>query len=119
MQSADLGNPEAQTYLGYLYYKGRGVPQDYAAAVYWLTRAAQQGEATAQFILGLLYDKGQGVEESFAKAYFWLNLSAAHSGPRERDFRMRVRDAVRNKLMGTEVVEAQQWASQWRPAPEQ
>ena len=65
-----------------------------------LTRAAAQGEATAQFMLGLLYDKGQGVEESFAKAYFWLDISAAHSGAGERDFRMRVRDAVRNDRVG-------------------
>src|SRR5579872_2025820 len=63
MRSADVGNPEAQTHLGYLYYKGRGVPQDYEAAAYWLTRAAEQGEPTAQFLLGLLYDKGQGVEQ--------------------------------------------------------
>ena len=37
------GDARAQSYLGYMYSTGRGVPQNYAAAAYWYRRAADQG----------------------------------------------------------------------------
>src|SRR5262249_10278355 len=39
--SADQGNATAQTNLGFLYNQGRGVPQDYTAAVGWYRKAAE------------------------------------------------------------------------------
>ena len=42
---AEAGNAEAQTELGERYEVGRGVRQDYAAAVSWFRRAAEQGYA--------------------------------------------------------------------------
>ena len=38
----------AQNYLGLMYAKGDGVPQDYAAAVKWYRMAAEQGDADAR-----------------------------------------------------------------------
>ena len=32
---AEQGNASAQNNLGWMYYKGQGVPQDYAEAVKW------------------------------------------------------------------------------------
>ena len=40
--------------------KGQGVPQDYAEAVRWYRKAADQGHAGAQFNLGVMYDKAEG-----------------------------------------------------------
>ena len=46
--AADQGLAYAQTYLGYMYRWGLGVPKDYKTAVKWWTRAAEQGNAYAQ-----------------------------------------------------------------------
>ena len=39
-----------------LYQQGQGVPQDFALAVSWWQRAAEQGLADAQNFLGVMYD---------------------------------------------------------------
>ena len=52
-------------------------PQDYAEAVKWYRKAAEQGNAAAQGALGLLYAQGQGVPQDYVQARKWFNLSAA------------------------------------------
>lgn len=118
MRRAQHGNAEAQTYLGYMYSNGRGVPQDYAAAALWLRRAADQGYPTGQFLLGLLYDKGHGLKQDFPEAYFWLNLAAAHASIRQRDYWTRIRNAVAGKLTLDELANTQNRAVAWRPTRE-
>jgi hypothetical protein len=67
-REAERGQAAAQTYLGYMYAQGRGVPQDEAKAAQWLRRAADQGYPAAQFLLGKMVDKGQGVKQDFVEA---------------------------------------------------
>ena len=74
---AERGDPAAQTYLGFMFETGRGVPQNYTEAAMWYRRAAEQGDGLAQYSLGLLYDKGQGVPRDIVEASKWLNLSTA------------------------------------------
>jgi hypothetical protein len=40
---ANLGDGSSQAQLGLIYYYGRGVPQDYSKAFYWLQQAANHG----------------------------------------------------------------------------
>jgi TPR repeat protein len=47
------------------------VPQDYAAAVMWYRKAADQGDAVAQSNLGFMYEKGRGVPQDYAAAVMW------------------------------------------------
>jgi TPR repeat protein len=54
-----------------MYYQGKGVPQDYAAAMSWYRKAAEQGYSPAQLKLGVLYDKGLGVRQDCAAAVSW------------------------------------------------
>ena len=42
-----------------MYGNGKGVPQDYAEAVKWYRKAAEQGDALAQVNMGIVYHKGQ------------------------------------------------------------
>ena len=42
-----------------MYRFGQGVPQDYAQAVQWYRKAADQGDADAQSTLGLMYRRGE------------------------------------------------------------
>lgn len=115
---ADAGSPLAQTYLGYMYSVGSGVPKDDNAAVFWLTRAAIQGVPNAQFLLGVMYDKGHGVPQDFTQAYFWYDLAAARGTPNVRGYWGRVRDAVGSKITRLDIEEAQTWAGEWQPIPE-
>jgi TPR repeat protein len=72
---ADQGNARAQTYLGFMYGTGEGVPEDDAQAVKWFRLAADQGVAEAQYNLGLMYFKSKGVLEDFVHAYAWWNIA--------------------------------------------
>jgi len=51
---ARLEDADAQAGLGYLYFKGLGVLQDYGEAAVWFSRAAERGQPEAQLLLGLL-----------------------------------------------------------------
>jgi TPR repeat protein len=113
---AERGSPVAQTYLGYMYQYGLGVPRDYVLASSWLHQAAEQGEPTGQFLLGLLFDKGYGVPLDWVEAEVWLNLAAAHApGRQQQDYFARVRDAVAQKLTFNQLAETQRRASAWAP----
>ncbi|TWB09526.1 hypothetical protein FBZ89_1417 [Nitrospirillum amazonense] len=65
--AADKGDAEAQTYLGWMYEKGLGVPVDYARAQAWYRKAADKGHAHALNNLGSLYYLGNGVPKDAAK----------------------------------------------------
>src|SRR5271165_4896343 len=88
---AERGSPVAQTYIGYMYQNGWGVPRNYPVAASWLNQAAEQGAPTAQFLLGLLYDKGYGVPQDWVQAEVWLNLAASQASAKERDYWARMR----------------------------
>ncbi len=57
---AKQGNASAQVELGFMYFDGRGVPQDDVKAVRWWRQAAEQGNADAQARLGDMYVNGRG-----------------------------------------------------------
>ena len=72
---ANQGETEAQRYLGEMYDKGRGVPQNYSKALYWYLRAAAQNDAHAQYRVGLKYANGHGVETDNKLAYAWFAMA--------------------------------------------
>lgn len=115
---AERGDPAAQTYLGFMFETGRGVPQNYTEAAMWYRRGAEQGDSLAQYSLGLLYDRGQGVPQNIVEASKWLNLSTAASPPRAREARARIRDAVTNKMTRGEIAQARLRALEWVPTRE-
>ena len=78
-QSAALGDPHAQTFLGFLYSQGSGVTQNHSKALEWYTKAAKQNDSYAQHKLGLIYDEGKGVVEDKAQAFEWYSKAAANS----------------------------------------
>jgi TPR repeat protein len=115
---AERGVAPAQTWLGFMFQTGRGVPQNYTEAAMWYRRAAEQGDSLAQYSLGLLYDKGQGVPRDVIEASKWLNLSTAAAPPRAREARARIRDAVGTKMTRGEIARARARALGWAPVPE-
>jgi TPR repeat protein len=115
---AEQGQAAAQTYLGFMFETGRGVPQNYTEAAMWYRRAAEQGDSQAQYSLGLLYDRGQGVPRDIVEASKWLNLSTAAAPPRAREARVRIRDAVTGKMTRGEIAQARLRALEWAPSRE-
>jgi TPR repeat protein len=65
---ADLEN---WFHKGESYLKGEGVPQDFAEAVAWYRKAADQGHAEAQISLWRCYQHGYGVPKDYAEAVKW------------------------------------------------
>ncbi len=59
-----------------MYGEGRAVPQEYAEAVKWYRRAAEQGDARAQNNLGIMYDECRGVPQDDAEALKWYRRAA-------------------------------------------
>jgi hypothetical protein len=77
MGQAELGDAEAQNYVGEIYLKGLGTEPDYAKAAEWFGKAAAQGSRRARINLGYQYEEGLGVSKDLARA---LNLYREASG---------------------------------------
>jgi hypothetical protein len=115
---AEQGNASAQTYLGFMFETGRGVPRNYTEAAMWYRRAAEQGDSLAQYSLGLLYDRGFGVPRNIVEAAKWLELSTAGAPRQAREARARIRDAVTTKMTRGEIAQARLRALEWAPVHE-
>ena len=107
--AADQGDAIAQYNLGFMYGKGRGVPQDDKAAIRWYRLAADQGIASAQFNLGVMYATGEGVPQEYKKAHMWYNISAANGNESAR----KNRDLLAKEMTPEAVSQAQELASKW------
>jgi uncharacterized protein len=74
--AAEAGDARAQSLLGLMYYRGRGLPQDDRAAAEWFRRAADQGDTSAQFYLGGMYSEGRGVPQVYTEAARFYQMAA-------------------------------------------
>ena len=107
------GDARAQAFLGFMFENGYGEPQAYVAAADLYCQAAIRGNPFGQAMLGLMYDKGHGVPQDFILAYKWLNLAAARAPLHERDYFLRLRNAVASKMSPAQIAEGQRLALLW------
>ena len=68
---AEEGDRFAQLVVGFLYYKGEAVSQNYRLAREWFYLSALQGNAAAQMNLAYMYAHGYGVEADGQEAARW------------------------------------------------
>ncbi len=121
-QAAELGDPEAQYDLAYLYYKAdsdpavSGLAQSDSRAAYWYRKAAQQGHARAQFNMAVLHLRGHGVDRDPVEAYAWLLQSAAQGHEGSGDL-LRELDAILNARQTAEARERSTGLGVARPDP--
>ena len=108
---AEQGDARAQYYLGLLYEKGDGVPQDYGKAREWYEKSAAQGEANAQFYLGLLSAFGQGGPLDLAQAHMWYSLAAGNGHVGATVYR----NDLAKQMTPAQIAEAQKRAREWKP----
>lgn len=74
--AAQMGESEAATHLGDLYFYGHGVDTDYEQSYYWFSKAAQSNNAYAQYSIAFMYIKGQFVEKDDTQVIKWMKLAA-------------------------------------------
>jgi len=117
---ANLGNAQAQAYVGQIYEVGVDGNPDYEMAALWYRRAAEQGLAQAQINLAHLYETGQGVPQDLNQAVAWWARASGLSEEVVRDDRERaaalekelaefeVQRAVTERLLDTARAELEQ-----------
>ncbi len=62
--------------LGFMYFSGLGVTQDYSKALEWFVAAAQQGHVVAQKNVGSIYAGGYGIPRDYREAARWYRMAA-------------------------------------------
>lgn len=67
-QAAERDEPQAQVLLGTLLIDGRGIDQDFNAALQWIERAAAARYAPATYVLTFIYAEGFGTSANAAEA---------------------------------------------------
>ena len=85
MKVADHDIAEAQQIIGFMYYHGYYVTQNYQKAFEWQIKAADQGHAKAQHNIGVMYFKGEYVDQNREKAVYWIRKSAKQSSQVSQD----------------------------------
>ncbi|TGV59889.1 sel1 repeat family protein, partial [Mesorhizobium sp. M2D.F.Ca.ET.160.01.1.1] len=60
---ANMGNLDAQGYLGGMYWRGEGTAQNDEQAVHWWRKSADGGNAEAEAALSQAYSLGRGVKK--------------------------------------------------------
>jgi uncharacterized protein len=121
---AARGNAKAQSFLGWLYSEGWGVPQDYNQAFVWFRRAADQGDYLGETWLELMYKNGTGVPQDYVRAYLWANLAAQNKEPADQpghytnaQISAMAKDFIETKMSPAQLAEARKLASTWKPEP--
>ena len=77
---AEASDARAQYALGAAFYAGLfGAATNYAEAVKWFRKAAEQNDAKAQFELASCYVNGEGVTKDFGEAAKWYRKAAEQS----------------------------------------
>lgn len=74
--AAGSGNIAAEVNLGGMYYRGAGVPQDFALAAKLWQKAADDGSPEGEVNLATLYMEGHGVAQDYEEARHILRHAA-------------------------------------------
>jgi len=112
---AEKGDAQSQFEMGKIFWFGKfGVATNYAEAVKWVRKAAEQNHAEAQNNLGFWYGSGQGVAKDYVEAVKWWR-KAAEQNYANAQFNLGYCYAI-GQGVAQDAVEAVKW---WRKAAEQ
>lgn len=107
---ANRGDSKAQSSIGFLYYKGLGVPQNSAIAAEWFYRAAVQGQVEAQTFLGIMHLRGDGVPVNLVLSLMWCELAVSQGFDEALD----CRESVTTTLTPAELKESERLVIRFR-----
>ena len=103
-KNADSGDARSQYILGNKYYKDK----NYAEAVNWYRKAAEQGHVYATHNLGNAYYNGRGVGQNYSEA-FRLYRIAAYNGYAQAQYFLGNEYYYGKKLFTRDYTEAFRW----------
>ena len=89
--------------------KGQGVPKDYAPAVKWNHKAAEQAYVGGQNHRGFMYTNGLGLPKDYVRGYMWWSLAATQG----YENASKSRDMVAKHMTPAQIAEAQKMAREW------
>ena len=92
-----------------MYCNGTGVKKDYAEAVKWFRKAAEQGDIKSQLNLAVCYYNGDGLLKDDVMAYFWFNLAATQNSSAAKE----KRHELSKKMTKEQIAEAQKLSREW------
>jgi TPR repeat protein len=78
LAKAQLGDADAQMWLGAAYEQGWFGKANFPEALKWLRKSAEQGNADAQNSLGRMYEDGEGMVRNYSLAAKWYRKAAEH-----------------------------------------
>ena len=73
---AEQGDVISQARLGYRYYVGEGIDQNYSEAEKWFRKSAVQGDSYAQYNLAVIHAFGEGIPQNMNEAVIWYRRAA-------------------------------------------
>ena len=108
ISKAVMGDMIEQKSLGYKYYYGEGLCQDYAKALYWYRASATHGYPVAFYYIGICYQQGTGVTQSYTEAFKWF-LLAAEKGDADAQYNVGVYYKNSKYGIGVDYKESFRW----------
>ena len=106
---AQSGDPLAQFAIAVMYDDGRGMPQDFARALSWYSKAAHRGLVDAQYMMARFYGRGRGVKQNPSSAFLWFNIAGAGGHPDG----VRLRDQHRHQITTSQQKRIEAAAVSW------
>jgi TPR repeat protein len=98
-----------------MYQNGRGVDQDFAAAMHWYRMAARKGNAVAMFNIAMLYNRNEGVAIDPQELYFWFRLCAIPALPDlQRNYAHQALDVLKTKLLPEDIGDVEARIRDWK-----
>lgn len=96
---ANHKDSEAMYKMGYMYYKGIQLPQDYIKAASWHQRAAMLRHPSATYAAGMMYLRGQGVKFNLTKGLDLLEMAASYGHEEAKNTARRIRRAYQGQKL--------------------
>lgn len=114
--AAEGGDPRAEYYVGFLYYRGYGVSKDFAEAANWFGRSAAKRDSRAQYYVAKMHEKGEGMDKDLVQAHLWFSLSAKYApNPRDAAYTREEIEKLERKMSPEQIANAKKLAGEWKP----
>ena len=115
-RAAEIGFAGSQNNYGWHLYKGTGIKQNKAEAVFWIVRAAEQGEPFAYGSLCEIYGAGDVLRANNLEAMKWCRLAADNMPMGQaRNTAVDIMDRYARMMKEEQIAAANQRADIWKP----